>query len=365
MYSERQSPYTVPLFLMLAGAIPQLTWTADDGAKADFVNPTPLAEAFGPELTQSAVFFPAAAGLLALVLAATMPRWLRSLGFIAIGAGLLSFAVDRAGVEAAFNGQFDGFMRGDYLLLGGIALAFAATRAQADDSRRMFLSLFAAAGGVAVLAWLVMPRGTSPGDAWLGLVSRDHANTIPIARGFLRNGEFAEGTHFIRYVWWNLFLLALVLFPILCLRIPTRWREDRPAAADRACGVLVFILLSLVLSAVAVAALGEQFKLRSADGEPIAWPAALVAAANSARLLFPPLLLAVLALVGVSDLFKSVSTVRLPRVRLRRPRLLSFRRRASGQPQPPPPSIPPAYALMRRPGLNRMVTDSYGSVERR
>jgi hypothetical protein len=345
---ERQSKYAVAFCLLLAGAIPQLTWTADDGFKADFVHPTPLAEAFGPELTQSAVFFPAVAGLLALILAASMPRWLRSLGFVALGAGLLAFAADRSGVAAAFNGQFDGFMRGDFLLLGGIALAFVATRAQADDSPGLLLSLFAAVGGLAVLAWLVMPRGTSPGDVWLGLVSRDHADTIPIARGVLRNGEFSEGTHFMRYVWWNLTLGALVLFPLLCLRIPTRWREYRPQAADLACGALVFVLLSLPLSAALVAALGDNLKLRSVDGEPIAWQSALVAATNTVRLMFPPLLLAGLALIGMSDFLKSLSTVRLPRLRhLRLPRL-SLRRRTAVQSAPPP--IRPVFSVPRQPG---------------
>jgi hypothetical protein len=353
MYPERQSKYAVAFCLLLTGAIPLLTWTADDGFKADFAQPTPFAEAFGPELVQSAVFFPAVAGLLALILAASMPRWLRSLGFITLGAGLLAFAVDRAGIGAAFNGQFEGFMRGDFLLLGGIALAFAATRAEADDSPGILLSLLAAVGGLAVLAWLVMPRGTSPGDAWLGLVSRDHANTIPIVRGFLRNGEFGEGTHFMRYVWWNLSLVALILFPLLCLRIPTRWPEDRPAAADKACGALVFVLISLMLSAAMVAGFGEQLKLKSADGEPVAWQSALVAAANSARLLFPPLLLAGLALVGVSDLLKPISAVRLPRPRRFRLPRLSLRRRTAGQPAPPPP-IRPVFPIQRQRGRVRI-----------
>jgi hypothetical protein len=348
--SERQSKYAVAFCLLLVGAIPQLTWTADDGFKADFVQPTPLAEAFGPGLAESAVFFPAVAGLLALILAGSMPPWLRSLGFIVLGGGLLAFAVDRAGVGAAFNGQFDGFMRGDFLLLGGMALAFVATRAQADDSSSLLLSLLAAVGGLAVLAWLVMPRGTSPGDAWLGLVSRNHPNTIPIVRGFLRNGEFAEGTHFMRYVWWNLSLVAIILFPLLCLRIPTRWREDRPAAADRACGALVFVLLSLTLSAAMVAGFGETLKLKSADGEAVAWQSALVAAANTARLLFTPLLLAGLALVGASDLLKPISAIRLPRPRLFRLPRLSLRRRSAGH---APPPVRPAFSFSRKPGRVR------------
>lgn len=359
MDPERQSKYAVALALLLAGAIPLLSWTAESGMKADFVSPTPLSESFGPGLAQSAVFFPAVAGLLAVVLAASMPRWLRSLGFIVLGGGLLAFVVDRAGVGAAFNGQFDGFMPGDFLLLGGIALAFVATRAQADESPSIVLSLLAAIGGLAVLAWLVMPRGTSPGDAWLGLVSHNHADTIPIARGVLRNGEFAEGTHFMRYIWWNLTLAALVLFPLLCLRIPTRWYEYRPQAADRACGALVFVLVSLVLSNVLVAAMGEQLKLVSAEGEPIAWQAAVAAGANTARLIVPPLLLAALGLVGVSDLFKCLATVRLPR-RSRWPGL-SVRRKAAGQPPAPPPIRP----VLSIPARNGMVTDMYGGAHRR
>jgi hypothetical protein len=356
-----QSPYALPFILLLAGAIPQLAWTADDGFTANFVEPTPLATAFGPEMTRSAVFFPAVAGLLALFLAASMPRWLRGLGFIALGAGLLAYAADRAGVGAAFNGQFDAFVRIDLLLLGGIALAFVASRAQADWTPSLLLSLLAAVGGLAVLAWLVMPRGVSAGDTWLGLVSRDHADTIPIARGFLRNGEFTAGTHPMRYVWWNLYLVALVLFPLLCLRLPTRWAESRPIVADKAYGALVFVLLSLPLTAVTVAALGEQFKLDTPEGEAVVWQPALVAAANSARLLFPPLLLAGLALIGVSDLLKSMSNVWLPRM----PRLPRFSlRRGSAGHAPPSIPLPPAVAEPRRPGRIRMVTDAYGNTER-
>ena len=362
MLRERQSAYAVAFCLLLAGAIPQLAWTADDGFTANFVEPTPFAAAFGPELTRSAVFFPAVAGLLALFLAASMPRWLRGLGFVALGAGLLYFAADRAGVTAAFNGQFDGFARGDLILLGGFALAFVAARAQADWSTGLLLSLLAAVGGGAVLYWLLVPRGMSAADAWLGLVSRDHADTIPIARGFLRNREFSAGTHPMRYVWWNLYLAALVLFPLLCLRIPTRWREARPATADRAYGALVFVLLSLPLTAVAVAAFGDQLKLSSSEEEPVIWQSALVAAANAARLFFPPPLLAGLALIGVSDLLKSMSDVRLPRL----PRLprLSLRRASAGHLPPPPIPLPPAVADPRRPGRIRMVTDAYGNTER-
>jgi hypothetical protein len=209
-----------------------------------------------------------------------------------------------------------------------------------------------------------MPRGTSPGDTWLGLVSRDHADTIPIVRGFLRNGEFGEGTHFMRYVWWNLSLVALVLFPVLCLRIPTRWREDRPASADKACGALVFVLVSLMLSAAMVAGFGETLKLKSSDGEPVAWQSALVAAANTVRFLFPPLLLAGLALVGVSDLLKSISTVRLPRPHLLRLPRLSLRRKSAAQSNAPPP-IRPVFSVPRQPARVRMMTDAYGNPGRR
>ena len=67
---------------------------------------------------------------------------------------------------------------------------------------------------------------------WLGLVSQGHPDTIPIARGFLRNGEFPAGTHAIWYVWWNLYLAALVAFPLLCLRVPARPWELREGAAE-------------------------------------------------------------------------------------------------------------------------------------
>jgi hypothetical protein len=371
---ERQSPYALAFCLLLAGAIPQLAWTADDGFAADFVQPTPSAAAFGPEMSRSAVFFPAVAGLLALFLAGSMPRWLRGLGFVGLGAGLLAYVADRAGVAAAFNGQFEAFARGDMLLLGGMALAFVAGRAQADSSPGWPLSLLIALGGLAVLTWLVVPRGVTAADAWLGLVSRDHADTIPIARGFLRNGEFSAGTHAARYVWWNLYLGALVLFPLLCLRVPTRRRELRDVAAGKAYGALVFVLLSVALSTVVVAALGEQFKLNTPEGEPVVWQPALVAAANAARLVFPPLLLAGLALVGVSDLLKSVSNLRVPRpslhMRMPRLRLPRLPRISVLPPVPkrgaavPPPQIPPETGAARRPGRIRMVTDVYGNPER-
>jgi hypothetical protein len=368
VYRERQSPYAVAFLLLLFGAIPQLAWTADDGFSADFVKPTPSAEAFGPAMSKSAVFFPAVAGLLALFLAWSMRRWLRGLGFVAIGAGLLGFVIDRAGAAVAFNGQFpfDALTRWDLVLVGGFALAFVAARAQADWCPGWLLSLLAAAGGAAVLAFLVVPRAVSAADVWLGLVSKDHADTIPIARGFLRNQEFAEGTHAIRYVWWNLYLVALVLFPLLCLRIATRLREGRPGTADRAYGALVFVLFTLAMAPVAIATFGDKLNPNTTEGETIAWQTLVVSAANSARLLFPPLLLAVLALVGVSDFFKELSWIRLPQFgrlgRVRLPRLSLWRRSASQA----PPAIPqpPAIGNPNRPARIRMTMDAYGAPER-
>lgn len=327
MTRERQSPYAIAFCLLLAGAIPELAWTADGGFTADFAKPTPSAAAFGPEQSRAAVFYPAVAGLLALFLAWSMPRWLRALGFVGLGAGLLAVGVGRGGVAAAVNGQFDALAPGDALLLGGIALAFVATRAQAEAWARLPLSLLGAAGGLAVLAWLLVPGGPSGCGAWLGLVSQGHPDTIPIARGFLRNGEFPAGTHALWYVWWNLYLAALVAFPLLCLRVPARPWERREGAADVAYGALVFALLSLALTAVATAAFDHQLKPRSPDGAPAGWQAALVGAANAARLVFPPLLLAGLALAGISDLLKGVSEMRLPRL---------WPRRGAGQPPLPP-----------------------------
>lgn len=368
---ERHSPYALAFCLLLASAIPQLAWTAEDGFTADFVQPTPAAAAFGPELSRSAVFFPAVAGLLALFLAGSMPRWLRGVGFIALGAGLLAYTADRAGMATAFNGQFGGFVRGDLLLVGGIALAFVATRAQSDSSTSLLLSLLAGVGGLAVLVWLVVPRGASAGDAWLGLVSRDHADTIPIARGFLRNGEFSAGTHFMRYIWWNMFLGALVLFPLLSLRVPTRWREGRPGAAEGAYGVLVFVLLCLALIPVVLAGLGDQLKLNPpAEGEALVWQPAVVGAANAARLVFPPLMLAALALIGVSDVLHSVSVARLPRLAWlpRLPKLpklprLSLGRGTTSRPQAPV-CLPPPVVAQRGPTRIRLSTDAYGNPQR-
>jgi hypothetical protein len=370
---ERQSRYALAFCLLLAGAIPQLAWTADEGFSADFVQGTPSSAAFGPEMSKAAVFFPAVAGLLALFLAGSMPRWLRGLGFVGLGAGLLFYVADRAGVPTAFNGQFATFARIDMLLLAGMALAFVAARAQADSTPSFVLSLLVAVSGLAVLTWLVLPRGVTAADTWFGLTSKDQANTIPIVRGFLRNGEFSAGTHPARYVWWNLFLGALVLFPLLCLRVPTRRRELRDGAADKAYGMLVFVLLSLALSPVVVAALGEQFKLNTPEGEPVVWQPALVAAANAARLVFPPLLLAGLALVGASDFLKSVSAVRVsrPSLRMRFPRLrLPRLPKISVLPAVPkrgaavpPPQIPPEPVGTRRPRV-RMVTDAYGNPQR-
>jgi hypothetical protein len=370
---ERQSPYAIAFCLLVAGAIPALAWTAEDGFKADFTSPTPWAAAFGESLSRSAVFYPAVAGVLALFLAGSMPRWLRGLGFVAIGGLLLVIPAEQGAVEAVVNNQFAvPATDWDLILLGGVALVFVATRAQADEVRGLPLSLLAAVGGLAVLAFLLVPRGVSAADTWLGLVSRDHADTFPIARGFLRNGEFAEGTHPMRYVWWNLYLVALVVFPLLCLRVPVRFRELRPSAADGAYGALVFALMSVPLMAITVAALGETFKpAPGADGSPAPWQPLVVGAANSARLLLPPLLLAGLALAGVSDLLKSVSAVRVPRPgagwKLRLPKLrlprwpqLS-RRQETGD---GPPVIPVLGSAPRRPGRIKMVTDVYGNAER-
>lgn len=375
MNPERHSPYAVAFVLLLAGAIPELAWTADTGFSADFTKPTPAAEAFGPQLARSAVFFPAVAGLLGLFLASSMPRWLRGIGFAALGGALLIMPANRAGVAAAFNGQFTAPPQWDLLLVGGIALAFVATRAQSNSSPGRLLSLLAGLGGAAVLAWLLVPRGVSVADGWLGLVSRNHPDTMPIARGFLRNGEFAADTSPLRYVWWNAFLAALVIFPLLCLRVPTRRREWRPATADAAYGTLVFVLLSLALSAVTVAALGDQFKPATAEDGSVAWQPLVVAAANAARVLFPPLLLAGLALIGVSDLFRSVLAFRVPKVTLWLPKLkmrlpklpkvsvlprMAPRRAANV----PPPQVPPEPMGVRRPGRVRMITDAYGNPQR-
>ena len=377
MTPARQSPYALPFVLLLAGLIPALAWTAEGGFRADFTSPPPSAAAFGPEAGASAVYFPAIAGVLALFLAWSMPRWLRGLGFVAIGGLLLFIPADRAGVGAALNGQFaEPAAQWDLLLVGGIALAFVATRAQADDTRGLPLSLLAAGGGLAVLAWLLVPRGPSVADGWVGLTSATQPEAIPIVRGFLRNGEFAEGTHPARYVWWNLYLGALVLFPLLCLRVPTRYREHRPYTADAAYGMLVFVLLSVALSAVTVAALGETFKpAPPAEGVPSGWEPLLVSAANAARLLFPPLLLGGLALAGVSDVLKSVSAVRvpvphvawrpgaprMPRWRLPRLRLPKLSRLVAPGPEP---AIQVQGSAPRRPGRVRMMTDAYGNPER-
>jgi hypothetical protein len=370
----RQSPYTLAFCLLLFGAIPQLAWTAEDGFRANFVQPTPAAEAFGPDLSRSAVFFPVVAGVLGLFLAGSMPRWLRGLGFVALGAALLVYPAKQAGVGSAFNGQFETFVRGDLLLLGGIALAFVAARAQADTSPGLGLSLLAAVGGLAVLFWLVVPRGMTPADTWLGLVSREHGDTIPIARGFLRNGEFAAGTSPARYAWWNLFLVALVVFPLLCLRLPTRRWEWRPASADRVYGMLVFVLLTLALTPVVVAATGETMQLNPTEEGVLPWQPAVVAAANAARLVFPPLLLAGLALAGASDVLKSLSAVRVPRWSfrlrgLRLPRLPRIsvlpkvpRRAAAAPPPQVPPQPRPVVPASRQPGRVRM--DAYGAPER-
>ena len=343
MSYERQSPYTLSFCLLLAGAIPELAWTAGRGFTADLAKSTPSAAALGPQLSQAALFYPAVAGLLALFLAWSMPRWLRAFGFIGLGASLLAFTADRGGVAVAVNRQFDSPGPWDVLLLGGLALAFAATRAQAVAWPSLPLSLLGALGGLAVLVWLLVPRGPSGCEVWLGLVSQGHPDTIPIARGFLRNGEFAAGTHIVWYVWWNLYLAALVAFPLLCLRVPSRAWELREGAADSAYGTLVFVLLSLALMAAAAAALDHQLKPRSPDGAPAGWQPALVGAANAARLVFPPLLLAALALAGVSDLFKGLSNLRLPRWR-----------GAGG-----PPPLPGERTGPREAGRIPLVTDRY------
>ena len=116
---------------------------------------------------------------------------------------------------------------------------------------------------------------------------------------------------------------------------------------------LVFALLSLALTAVATAAFDHQLKPRSPDGAPAGWQAAVVGAANAARLVFPPLLLAGLALAGISDLLKGVSEMTLPRLWPRRlwPRRL-WPRRGAGQPPPPP------VRRVARPEVGRIVLSS-------
>jgi hypothetical protein len=348
---ERHWPYAIALCLLLAGAIPELAWTADGGFAADFAKPTPSAAAFGPELSRAVVFYPAVAGLLALFLAWSMPRWVRALGFVGLGASLLAFGVDRGGVAAAANGQFDAVAPLDALLLVGIALAFVATRAQSEVWARRPLSLLGAVGGLAVLVWLLVPGVPSSIGTWFGMVSQNHPDTITIVRGLLRNGEFPAGTHPVWYVWWNLYLAALIAFPLLCLRVPARPWELREGAADVAYGALVLALLNLALTPVITAAIDYQLKFRSPDGATGSWQSALVCAANAARLVFPPLLLAGLALAGISDLLKEVSELKLPRLRL--PRLWVRK--------PPPPPL----RRVARPEVGRITlrSERYASVE--
>jgi len=310
---ERQSPFAIAFVLMLAGAIPQLALTEEGRFTADFTAPTPSAEAFGSEMTKSAVFFPAVAGGIALFLAWSMPRWLRALGFIGLGGALLWFTVSRVGAATVFNGPFESLAPVDLALLGGMALAFVATRTQADSSARLPVSLLGALGGVVVLVVLLLPGKPSAVMTWLGLVSEKHTDTFPIARGFLRNAEFQQGTHLLWFVWWNLYLAALVIFPLLCLRATPRPQGGlREGTSEAAYGALVFVLISLALTAVAHAALDHQLKPRAPEGTTAGWQVALVSAANSARVILPPLLLAGLALAGVSDLLKSMSDTRLP-----------------------------------------------------
>jgi hypothetical protein len=309
--SERQSPYLVAFILLLAGAIPELAWS-DGKFTADFTAPPASAAALGPEHNRSAVFYPAVAGVFAMFLAWSMPRWIRAAGFIAIGASLLALMVGREGTAAAFNVSIDALTPADFLLLGGIALAFVAMRAQADGCPGLPLALLGALAGVAVMVSLVVPGRPTIVQTWLGLVSEGHSDTFPIARGFYRNAEFQAGTHVVWIAWWNLYLVALVAFPLLCLRVPPRRRDLREGSADAAYGALVFVLLSLALTVVAAAAVDHQLKPRSPDETAASWQTALVLAANKARVVFPPMLMAGLVLVGVSDLLKSMCAVRLP-----------------------------------------------------
>jgi hypothetical protein len=283
-----------------------LAHNVEGGFTYTWFEPPPLVVQSAPDLAPVAAYYPAAAGAAALVLALVMPRWLRAIGFIALGATLPVLLVQRSGVLVASNGLFDAVTMWDWLILGGLALTFLATRTQALTRGYIPLALLCAIGGAAVLAWLAVPRDPSACDAWLGLASTQDWHGIPIARGFLRNQDFPEGTHWVWYVWWNVYLVFLVLFPLLSVRVLFRSSDMRSPTAEAAYGSLSVVLLALLMMPIVSAAFDVGGQVRHGEGEAAPAVQALVNAVNAARATIPPLLLPVLALTGLSDLLRYV-----------------------------------------------------------
>jgi len=306
---ERRPPYGIAIGLIVAGVLPFLA--RDDAGKFafDFFQPHPLVANAKPDLAKAVAIYPAAAGLLALLMGWVLPRWMAAFGLIAVGAALPVFLALDGGVMMASWGSLPGITPPwDCVILGGIALTFVATRTLTLTRPWLPLAFLVAAGGAAVLTWLVCPRPHHYCDTWLGLFTQQNPEQVPVlkdiavARGFMRNADFPNGTHFVWYAWWNVYLVALAAFPLLALRVLVARVDNRTYWSSNALGALWLVLIALMLMPV----IREAFSVQL--GPPPAIPPAdgivdgLVRAANEVRVVFPPLLLPLLALTGVSDL---------------------------------------------------------------
>lgn len=304
----RHPPTGIAIGLLVAGLLPVLN--RDDNGKFSytFFQPPAAVVNAAPELAPVATYYPAAAGAAVFVLGWLLPRGLWALGIVAIGAGLPALLIWKAGLGVATYDLLPGIdPPWDWVLLGGIGLSFVATRALALSRPFLPLAFLCALGGAAVLTWLVYPRPPANGDAGLGLVTQQNVENAPflldfaIVRGFLRNQDFAEGTHFVWYAWWNVYLVALSVFPLLCVRVLLGKSAERSYWAGNAHGALLVMLIALVLMLPIRAAFGVQL---DAAGNPEAGGIVqgLVRAANEVRLVVAPLLLPLLALVGISEI---------------------------------------------------------------
>jgi hypothetical protein len=306
---DRRPPYLLALFLLLAGAAAELG--RDDTGKITYTlfKPPQLIEANLPDLAQPAAFYAPGAAIAAVVLGWFLPRWLAGLCYIALGLGGIAYVAWRThSLYIATNGQFELTMPWDWVLAGGMAAAFIGARAQANAPPRFLLSLLAAAGGAAVLAWMLVPGRPSPGlDPVMHFTGQQNFQDIPITRAFLLNQEFPPNTHFGWYAVWNIFLVLLVLFPVLCLRLPVRAEAWRVGSAESAYAMIMLCLIVFLLLPIGAAVFGGPFQTPGRDvGLPPDWQEGLIRGVNAVRVVWPPYLLIALALVGASEFLASI-----------------------------------------------------------
>jgi hypothetical protein len=310
---QRRPPYGIAIGLLIAGALPFLTRNDAGKFSFDFFQPPSMVANAKPDLARVVAYYPAAAGALTLVIGWVLPRSLCALGCIAIGAALPVILYLDGGIAMASWGFLPGIEPPwDWIILGGLALTYTATRALGLTRPFVPLAFLCAVGGAAVLTWLVYPREPVHADRWLGLVTEQKPETVPvlreiaIVRGFLRNADFPDSTNFVWYAWWNVYLVAMIAFPLMSLRTLLGKSEGRTYWASSAHGAMLLMLIALLLIPVIAAAFSVQLDPNAANAAADGIAEGLVRAANAVRLVFPPLLLPMLALVGVSELLTYV-----------------------------------------------------------